>query len=88
MNPDTPYKGLLMFHGVGTGKCVLPGTKVYINDEILNVEQIWNKYYTINTLISDNENGVWSNPLTLLTTSSIDINNNKICNGIITRLYR
>ena len=88
MNPDTPYKGLLMFHGVGTGKCVLPGTKVYINDNIMDIEQVWEKYSTKNTLIYDNENGVWSNPYISLYTTSIDINTNKIYNGTITKLYR
>ena len=34
INPDTPMRGAIVFHGLGTGKCILPGTKVnlYIKD--------------------------------------------------------
>jgi hypothetical protein len=87
MNPDTPYKGLLMFHGVGTGKCVLPNTKVYINDNVMNIQEAWN-LYNDNNLLFDNENGCWSNPKTVLYTTSYNLNNNKICNGLITNIYR
>ena len=87
MNPDTPYKGLLMFHGVGTGKCVLPNTKVYINDNVMNIQDAWN-LYNDNNLLFDNENGCWSKPKTILYTTSYNLNNNKICNGLITNIYR
>ena len=30
INPDTPYKGMIVFHGLGTGKCVTPDTKITI----------------------------------------------------------
>jgi len=33
-----------MYHGVGTGKCVLPDTLININDNIMSIEKIWNKY--------------------------------------------
>ena len=87
MNPDTPYKGLLMFHGVGTGKCVLPNTKVYINDNVMDIKNVWDLYNN-NNLLFDNENGCWSTPNITLFTSSIDLNNNKMYKGIITKLYR
>jgi len=87
MNPDTPYKGLLMFHGVGTGKCVLPETKVYINDEIMNIENVWKKYSDKN-IINDNENGIWSNTNINLYTTSLNINSGKIEKGLITKLYK
>jgi hypothetical protein len=87
MNPDTPYKGLLMFHGVGTGKCVLPNTKVYINDNVINIQDVWN-LYSDNNLLFDNENGCWSTPNISLYTSSIDLDKNKMYKGSITKLYR
>ncbi len=42
INPDTPYKGILVFHGLGTGKCVSFETQVYTNGSLQTIEKIWN----------------------------------------------
>ncbi len=41
INPNTPYKGLLIFHGVGTGKCVLGDTLVNVNNEQIKISDLW-----------------------------------------------
>ena len=41
INPNSPYNNLLIFHGVGSGKCVLPNTK--INDKSIKV--LYNTLY-------------------------------------------
>ena len=41
ISPDTPYNGILVYHGVGSGKCLLKGTPLIMNDgTIKNVENI------------------------------------------------
>ncbi len=41
ISPDTPYNGVLVYHGVGSGKCLLKGTPILLyNGEIKNVEKI------------------------------------------------
>jgi hypothetical protein len=41
ISPDTPYNGILVYHGVGSGKCLLKGTPIVMNDgTIKNVEDI------------------------------------------------
>jgi hypothetical protein len=41
ISPDTPYNGILVYHGVGSGKCLLKGTPIVMNDgTIRNVENI------------------------------------------------
>ena len=84
INPDTPYKGLLIFHGTGTGKCLHKDT--IVNNYNITIEEMWNRYST-NNIIRDNENGEWTTPLTELIVKSIGYNNN-IVNGKVKYLYR
>ena len=64
INPDTPYKGMIVFHGLGTGKCVLPDTKITIKenyDEIkLNIDVLWIDY--AKNIIKDEDNAEWAIP--------------------------
>ena len=39
INPDTPYRGLLLFHGLGTGKCVSKDTLILINGSYIKIEE-------------------------------------------------
>ncbi len=84
INPDTPYKGLLIFHGTGTGKCLHKDTMV--NNYSITIEQMWNQYST-NNIVRDNENGEWSIPSTELIVKSIG-HNQKIVSARVTYLYR
>ena len=38
INPDTPFKGSIIFHGLGTGKCILGDSyvKFYKDNSIIN----------------------------------------------------
>ena len=42
INPNTPYKGLLVFHGMGSGKCQSKDVRVYINGSSKKMDMIWN----------------------------------------------
>ena len=42
MSPNTPYQNMLVFHGMGTGKCVFPDTKIrYTSGQELKIEELW-----------------------------------------------
>src|ERR1700744_151019 len=46
INPDTPFRGVLIYHGLGTGKCLAHYISVDINGKLLKIEDIWNNYKT------------------------------------------
>ena len=60
INPDTPMRGAIVFHGLGTGKCILPGTKInlYINNKLVvtDIDVIWNLYHSNLTKFIENFN--------------------------------
>ena len=66
INPETPFRGILMYHGVGTGKCVHPDSLVELIGEVHNqgldkksIADLWNNNYNDNNIIIDNEGGEW-----------------------------
>jgi hypothetical protein len=83
INPDTPYKGLLLFHGTGTGKCVHPRT--FINGINMRIEDIWKRYFTY--IMQDDTGGEWSKVEVALTVKSLN-NDDKIVDGNVINLYR
>jgi superfamily II DNA or RNA helicase len=86
INPNTPYKGILTFHGTGTGKCSHPDTLVSINNMLSPICDIWNIYKT--EIVNDNEGGEWSVPENTLIVNSFDDKLGKIVKGNIVHLYR
>jgi len=87
INPDTPYKGILIFHGTGTGKCLHKNSYVLVNNnKNLKIEDLWN-FYKTDTTKNNNDGSEWSVPFTNITVKSID-SNNKIVTGRVKYLYR
>jgi hypothetical protein len=84
INPDTPYKGIVIFHGLGTGKCVHKDTNIYINNVLKQISNIWNDEIT--DIYLDNENGEWSKPKNKLFVLSQE--NNLIVEKQVLQLYR
>jgi hypothetical protein len=90
INPDTPYKGMIVFHGLGTGKCVTPDTKITIKlkeEEFkLNIDVIWIDFAS--KIIKDNENtnAEWAIPSTDIYTLSYT--GNYIEYKKVNKLYR
>lgn len=84
INPDTPYKGVLIFHGVGSGKCCLPHMNVKINGLNITLENLWNKYSGHIENIQNNEE--WTSPTQKLLINGF--NDNKILPLTISKLYR
>lgn len=86
INPNTPYKGILIFHGLGTGKCKRAEDYDYVNGVLIRANDIWTRYSNGNILL-DNENGEWSIPNENLYVNSID-NYGKIVKKKVSKLYR
>ena len=86
INPDTPYKGVVVFHGLGSGKCQSANTRMYINGNMIKASDIWNKNHTL--IIKDNEGGEWSIPKEELRVNSYDDKTNKIIVENVKHLYR
>lgn len=86
INPDTPYRGIIVFHGLGTGKCVHKDTMVYINGYYRPIESIWRDYRT--SVSFDLEGGEWSVPSDPLIATSFDENLNKMIKKKVMNLYR
>lgn len=62
ISPETPYDRNLIFHGVGTGKCILPGQKVITSRGLLPIEKIWSQLGNHDTVIDDGQ-GLWAQPI-------------------------
>ena len=86
INPDTPYKGVLIFHGTGTGKCLYGESLVLVNNnKWLKIKDLWNYYKTF--IFKEADGSEWSKPFTDLTVKSID-SNNRVVTGKVINLYR
>lgn len=86
INPDTPYRGLLLFHGLGTGKCVAKDTLILINGSYIKIEELWNSCLMF--VMIDSENGEWKNTDSNIYVVSYNNNNNSFGRSKISRLYR
>jgi len=88
INPDTPYKGMIVFHGLGTGKCVHPeseiSVKINTTEEKYVIQDLWELYSSNITL--DNDNGEWAIPTKNLET--LTYNGNYLEYKKISKLYR
>jgi hypothetical protein len=84
INPETPFRGLLVFHGVGSGKCIHPKTELYINNLLISIEDLWYKYHS--SIIYDIEGNQWSKPIIELNITSL--NSNKFITNKIKYIYR
>ena len=87
ISTSTHYNGLLAFWGVGTGKCLLPETEVYMNGKLLPIEKIWDNYNSGVSQI-DQDGGQWSYPNQKLIINTYDENNGKILEYPINQLYK
>jgi hypothetical protein len=81
INPDTPFRGVLIYHGVGTGKCLHPGTPVLINGTYVPIGYAWARY------AKDPTPDGWADPRERLTTRSINENQEEVI-GLVSKLYR
>lgn len=87
ISSETNYNGLLMFWGVGTGKCVLPETDVYVNGNLETIQWIWEQFHN-QEIIHDEQNGEWSTPIKTLYINTYDQQSGHMIERPVHRLYR
>lgn len=85
INPDTPYRGVLLFHGTGTGKCVSRKTVISFNDRCDTIENMWTNYKT--TIVPDVTGGEWTKPKIPIFLCSIN-KNQLIVKKKVVRMFR
>lgn len=86
ISPETPYNGLLLFHGTGVGKCVHPDTMVYVNDHATRIEDLW-KHYAVEWT-TDSDGGEWCDVYSIhLMTNSLSADGEMV-EMPIDKLYR
>jgi hypothetical protein len=86
INPNTPYKGILCFHGTGTGKCVTAETIISINNVNSSIKNVWEIYKSDDIIIENNSNTCIPNRL--LYTKSYNIKTKNIECKKVDYLYR
>jgi hypothetical protein len=86
INPDTPYKGIIVFHGLGSGKCVHKDTLVYMGGVLIPIENIWKSQNT--EIIIDDDQGFWRKPMKQLIVDSYEEKTSKIIEKNVVHLYR
>jgi len=86
MSSHTPYERLLLVHFMGSGKCVLPGTKIYVNNDVHNIEDLWN--YNRDTTVIFDEEGEWAFPNKTFFVDSYDEKLGTMIKAPINKFYR
>lgn len=83
LSPLTLNDEMLLFHGLGSGKCVVPSSMIRLEDDIVPIENIWHEY---KTEVEFDGVGYWSFPVEEIMVKSVG-SLNKIIDSRITRLY-
>lgn len=86
INPDTPYKGIIVFHGLGSGKCVHKNTMIDLCEKIECIEDMWNSHDSAITV--DSEGGEWRKANDNIIVKSYDEKEDKIIKMKVLNLYR
>lgn len=94
INPDTPYKGIIVYHGLGSGKCIHKDSKIIINNKNIKISSLWEASYHDfeNRTMIDDEGGEWRNCVVIngsrIKIQSYDETKGKMIYANIKRLYR
>ncbi|AHC54873.1 putative D6/D11-like helicase [Tunisvirus fontaine2] len=87
VSPHTEYNEQLVYHGLGSGKCVHPSTLVNVNGSNKEIESVW-RIFGLGGPKIDNEGGEWKLPSMKLSVISFDESSKKMCRSTISKLYR
>ena len=78
LGTTSPYRGLLLYHGTGAGKCVFPDTQIYLTDNVLSANDIFTIYKDPTKCIADTESGYWYKTKQTLYVNSYDTSKKQI----------
>lgn len=84
INPATPYRGILVFHGTGVGKCIAKNMNVVVNGEEMTMENVWNTFKT--SILRASQNEEWTRPSTILKIRTHE--NDKIITGQVNLIFK
>lgn len=87
INEQTPFQSVLVYHGMGVGKCVLGTEFVYVNGTLVTMKNLYDNLSN-NIFQIDHENGVWTEPKHDLYVNSYDSNTKTIILKKINKLYK
>lgn len=94
MNGHTDYDSLLIFHGLGTGKCILPDSQLCILDSqgksvTTSIAQLWLHLYDPEKIVEDEDEGCeWLMVDKVVYANSFNVEKRKPCNGVISKMFR
>ena len=83
---ETPYNGILLFHGVGTGKCISAETLVYVNGLLVPICELWENYS--NKIIQTEDKSEWATSSMPLIINAYDEKSGRIIEQPVKHLYR
>jgi len=86
LSPNTLNDEILLFDGLGSGKCVHPTTNIYVNGTISKIEDIWNN--SQGNVIFDDGVGFWTSPAKELVVNSLNEKTGQIVSQKVKNLYR
>lgn len=84
-SPNTPYDNALIFHLMGTGKCVHPDTKIPTSKGIIRAEDIW-KRFAVGAAHKNDES--WATTQEKILVSSYDEKRRELVDRSIKNLFR
>ena len=87
MNEQTPFQSVLVYHGMGVGKCLIGTELIYVNSTLMTIEKLYN-ILSDGLIIIDQDNGQWSTPTSDTYINSFDNETNKVQLKKINKLYR
>ena len=86
LSPNTPYDRMLVFHEVGTGKCVSPNTFVWVNNKQIKICDLWDDFYITNIFYDGV--GEWGSFIEEMSVKSFCINSGNIISNKVNHVYR
>ncbi len=85
LSPETTYDKVLLFHGMGTGKCVVPSTIITTSIGRIPIEEFYNNFSS--SLRYDKEGGIWTVPQKTVKVPSFDEKSNSFVFSKILHIY-
>lgn len=89
-NPDTPYKGLLVQHGLGSGKCLRGDARVYVHGRFMSIESLFDASAHEPSKWIDADGGEWYRPKPTVPVDTVSVNEAtcELTSTTISRFYR